>query len=157
MSHDVPGTFTILTAGWPPSDGVMSHDVPGTFNDPQRTHILRKCSDLPSLTDDSYSRPETVLSMDFTGHVVFGGAELAPIEGRSVPFSPVVVAYTKSDLIEGHSGIFTDEFSRFLTDYVAFVEGKRMLLRFGARLGLEQCEPTSIRGGARQGGVSTHG
>jgi hypothetical protein len=38
------------------------------------------------------------------------------------------VAYSSEKLIEGHTGIFTDTFRNFLVDYVAFIEGKRMLV-----------------------------
>jgi len=59
--------------------------------------------------------------------VVLSGARLEPIVEK--PFSPVLVAYSTTKLIQGHNGIFTDQFEGFLTDYAAYVEGKRMVVR----------------------------
>jgi hypothetical protein len=43
--------------------------------------------------------------------------------------SPVAVAVSYDDIIQEHSGIFGAELQDFLINYVAFLEGKRMLLR----------------------------
>src|SRR5712692_1402411 len=68
--------------------------------------------------------PAQILSIDFSARIILGGAELKPLPGRHNPYDPVVVAYSSRKLIQGHNGIFTDTFRQFLTDYVAFIEGK---------------------------------
>src|SRR5207247_2306323 len=99
---------------------------------PQRTHQLETTSASSTLLPENYSTPAKVqilLSTDFSDRIVLGGAELKPLPGLYKPYSPVVVAYSSSKLIQGHNGIFTEAFRQFLTDYVAFVEGKRMLIQ----------------------------
>ncbi|MDX9973087.1 MAG: hypothetical protein RBU21_08865 [FCB group bacterium] len=108
--------------------------------EPQRTHSLTETSAPNSLTETSYLDIDTVMNTDFAAPITLGagtlngkavaGGFLEPLEkDRGKIYSPIVVAYTSSKLIQGHSGIFTEQFSGFLTDYVAFIEGKRMLLR----------------------------
>ena len=98
--------------------------------DGQRTHTLNLTTQTNALQTDDYSRNEyKLLAFDFTGPTPLGGGVLAPIPNRHQPFSPVVVAYSAEELIAAHSGIFKDEFRNFMIDYIAFVEGKRMLLK----------------------------
>ncbi len=97
--------------------------------EPQRTHTLELSTAANTLTPDNYLTPSQVLGTDFTGRTVLGGAELKPLDSRATPFRPIVVAYSSSKLIQGHIGIFTETFRDFLTDYVAFIEGKRMFMR----------------------------
>jgi hypothetical protein len=96
---------------------------------PQRTHELKLTSRPPALDASSYLNPDAVLKRDFTAELQIGGAELKLTDGPKKPNSPIVVAYSTNKLIDGHSGIWTPEFRAFLIDYVAFVEGKRMLVR----------------------------
>lgn len=105
------------------------HEALGEYEQ-QRTHRLEVTSDPNSLSDESYhpDTDATVVEFDFTTEVNFGGGKLKPLDGRHKPYSPIVVAYSSEKLIEGHSGIFTDTFRDFLIDYVAFIEGKRMLI-----------------------------
>ena len=56
------------------------------------------------------------------------GVELSPIAERNQAFSPLLVAYASGRLVIKHSGIFKEALGTFLNDYVAIVEGKRMLL-----------------------------
>lgn len=101
--------------------------------EPQRTHSLA-VTDGPSTISDLLYKDCKIDTVDFTGSLVLGGAQLSPEKGRSRdPYSPVVIAYTSNKLVQEHSGIFGDTFSDFLTDYVAFVEGKRMCLIRGMR------------------------
>jgi hypothetical protein len=94
----------------------------------QRTHTLTRTTNSNTLSAESYADPQKLIGVDFTDHICMGGGLLEPISKEREPFTPLVVAYTSSKLIIGHSGIFTEEFREFLTDYVAFVEGKRILL-----------------------------
>jgi hypothetical protein len=66
---------------------------------------------------------------DFTSQLAFGGAELVPRAPMRVANSPVAIVVTHQDIITQHSGIFNPELRAFLVRYVAFLEGKRMLLR----------------------------
>ncbi len=120
----------------------------------QQTHTLTRTADPKtpdSLSEADYATPGVIRDYDFTGETVFGGVRLAPIEpapGRAgrVPFSPVLVVQSKDKIIDGHNGIFEPEFLHFLTRYVAFIEGKRLLLR-SERLksAAASAEPAAIR------------
>ena len=77
----------------------------------------------------------TLEQYDFTGEVVFNGISLTPLTnikgapGR-VPNSPILVVKTTEKIIDGHNGIFKQGFRDFLSSYIAFVEGKRLLLKY---------------------------
>lgn len=98
---------------------------------PQRTHSLEVTKSPPTIYDSLYKDCK-IDTVDFTNSLVLDGAQLAPNDS-SHPYSPVVIAYTSNQLVQEHSGIFGETFSDFLTDYVAFVEGKRMCLIRGTR------------------------
>jgi hypothetical protein len=109
------------------------HGALGEY-EPQRTHQLELTDEPDTLSEDSY-QPDAaeevaaeIMELDFTAEVNFGGGKLKPLDGRHRGYSPIVVAYSSEKLIEGHTGIFTDTFRNFLVDYVAFIEGKRMLV-----------------------------
>jgi hypothetical protein len=94
---------------------------------PQRTHTLEKTHEADTITDDLYTQCRVVTAA-LTGSLVLAGPQLEATRHPPQLHSPVVVAYTKQDLVYGHNGIFGEEFTTFLTDYVAYVEGKRMCL-----------------------------
>ena len=109
--------------------------------EPQRTHTLTPTTNSSQLTENSYMIPEQLLNFDFTGRLWLGelhGGLLEPIAEEHQPYSAVVVACTSSKLIMGHTGIFTEPFRDFLTVYVAFLEGKRALLKL-----TKQMEPSA--------------
>jgi hypothetical protein len=101
----------------------------------QLTHDLNK---LPqpapdSLVESDYANPDKILDFDFTHDPIFEGIKLSPrIAGSSVsghvPNSPVMVVQTHDKIIDGHNKIFGQDFILFLTKYVTFLEGKRLLL-----------------------------
>lgn len=95
--------------------------------EPQQTHTLEATDRLSSLSDFLY-KGCAIENVDLTDALVLSGALLSPNAKRKQPYSPVVVAYTSNKLVQEHSGIFGDTFSDFLTDYVAFIQGKRMCL-----------------------------
>ena len=104
----------------------------------QRTHRLETTNATNSLSVDDYSKHGVILNFDFTAKIALGGGSLMPL--KHIPYSPVVVAYSSRDLVQGHTGIFTETFHGFLIDYVAFVEGKRMLVRrFGESAANQAC------------------
>ncbi|WP_144403331.1 hypothetical protein [Pseudomonas sp. StFLB209] len=97
--------------------------------EPQRTHSLELRPGTASY-EFSQNYCQQALGFDLTNPgVPFAGATLTALPGRSQPFSPVVVAYSKNELIEAHSGIFKEGFRRFMIDYVALLEGKRLCLK----------------------------
>jgi hypothetical protein len=69
------------------------------------------------------------------------GAELRPLEGRHKPYSPFLVATASKDVVDGHVGIWADDLTVFLTNYVALAEGKRLLLREGLDKGCPEPTP----------------
>lgn len=98
---------------------------------PQQTHELDRVDDdePPTFDADSYRSPEQMLRADFTDRITLGGGRLNPLPGRRTSYGPFVVAHTDEKLVQGHSGIFTDSLRGFLAEYIAFVQGKRMVLR----------------------------
>ena len=103
--------------------------------DEQLTHTLTLAPDVPdSLTENDYTRPETFRDFDFTDNTVFGNIRMArvppaPQARTAVDFSPIAVVKTRDKIIDGHNGIFLQPFIDFLASYVAYIEGKRILLR----------------------------
>lgn len=95
---------------------------------PHVTHDLTTFDGPDEVGNGIYSSDE-ILSVDFTARITIGNASLTPRTGWSVANSPVLVAYSNEKLIKDHTGIFTDSFRKFLIDYVAFIEGKRMVIR----------------------------
>jgi hypothetical protein len=102
--------------------------------EPQRTHTLDATRQPNTITDDSYTECK-IATVPFTGSLIVAGAQLEATRQRPQLYSPVVVAYTSNNLVQGHNGIFGAEFTNFLTDYVAYVEGKRMCLIRGKPVG----------------------
>ncbi|MEX3694381.1 hypothetical protein AB3X91_41100 [Paraburkholderia sp. BR14263] len=119
----------------------------------QQTHDLSLVQRPDSLTDADYAGPNPgakIEAFDFTGaEVVFKGVGLTPVQQHVpggpnfTPFSPVVVAVTHQDIIDGHTGIFGETFRNFLVDYVAYVEGKRALLKFRKHVQLRSGMPAA--------------
>jgi hypothetical protein len=87
-----------------------------------------------SLSEEDYGNPQKILAYDFTDRTVFAGLELSPSSpdpkgpGR-MRYSPTLVVKTSRKVIDGHNDIFEPAFREFLTKYVAYTEGKRLLLR----------------------------
>lgn len=104
--------------------------------DDQRSHTLTRATEPDTITSDVYNGAdlEALLARDFTDRIVFSGIAMA--SDRSKPrvlHSPVAVVYTRDQIIDGHNGIFKDEFRTFLGKYIAFIEGKSLAARFVAR------------------------
>jgi hypothetical protein len=93
----------------------------------QRTHVLDTSTDPVTISDDLYKNCE-IATASLTDSPVIGGARLLSDRDRPEHYNPVVVAYSSRQLVNGHNGIFGEAFRSFLTDYVSFVEGKRMCL-----------------------------
>lgn len=94
---------------------------------PQLTHRLVPTDDPPTINDSFYQNGK-ISTADFTSSTILGKAVLEPNKEHRQPFSPVIVAHTSSKLVDGHSKIFGEDFLSFMTEYIAFVEGKRIYL-----------------------------
>jgi hypothetical protein len=110
--------------------GERSHRALGEFAG-DVTHRLEPDKDsVPTLGPDDYEDTAGFLARDFTAPIVLGGASLRPApDVAHKPYAPLVVAATSKKIVQGHSGIFTEAFRDFLTDYAAYVQGKHILLR----------------------------
>lgn len=89
---------------------------------PQLTHDLKQSKAGQGITD-------SLCTVDLSSENTLGPGALVPISGLHQPYSPVVVAYTSSSLVDGHNGIFEKSFASFLTHYITHVEGKRICIR----------------------------
>ena len=74
-------------------------------------------------------RPCDILNYDLSNVPTIAGLKLAPTATRH-PYSPFLVAHIDATVMMGHSGIFRDALARFLVDYTAITEGKRILARY---------------------------
>ena len=105
--------------------------------DDQVSHSLAKSkrADIgDSLTEQDYLTPPKIRNYDFTQATTFAGITLTPSDGKDgraprVPNSPVLVVRTEEKIIDGHNKIFEPGFRQFLARYIAFIEGKRLVLR----------------------------
>jgi hypothetical protein len=75
---------------------------------------------------------------DFSGfgsEVVFNNVALSPIDARpndgekeeyatALPYQPFIVARASPNIVDNHSGIFTQPFLQFLVPYIAYIEVK---------------------------------
>lgn len=103
----------------------------------QQTHAMTRAPGAAdSLVDADYATDDArkVRLFDFSGLACFGGVRMQrlPETGSLRPAianSPVGVVQVRDKVIDGHNGIFGEDFQHFLASYVAFVEGKRLLIR----------------------------
>jgi hypothetical protein len=109
----------------------------------QQTHELRLATgEADTLTDADYSeeRRHRIAEYDFTAETVFAGIRLSPLSSpRVIANSPVAVVVTHDKIIDGHDGIFLLGFKKFLAPYIAYIEGKRAVLRYQR---FEECRKT---------------
>lgn len=99
----------------------------------QQTHQLAVTTAQDSLTDADLTpdRRQIVANYDFTSPTVFGTAQLTPLPNLPrIENSPVAVVVTHDNIINGHNGIFLPRFEGFLSEYIAFIEAKRMLRHY---------------------------
>ena len=91
---------------------------------------------LDSLGDADYAADDglRVRRFDFSDLACFGGVQMRRLAGvpslqPPIANSPVSVVQVHEKIIDGHNGIFGEDFQHFLAAYVASVEGKRLMLR----------------------------
>jgi len=114
--------------------------------EPQRTHEVEIVSEPNNFDPTDYvEHPCRIVNADLTDVPTIGGVRLKPLEGRRQPFSPFVVAYASPGVILRHSGIFEQSLRNFLNDYVAILEGKKMLLGGPENFG-QTCAPAEPTG-----------
>ena len=103
---------------------------------PQRTHDIalkgRNLMLIPGFDPSTYStNPGEILDRDLTDVAEVSGVCLQPRDAHH-PNNPFLVAYTDWRVVRNHSDQFAEVLARFLNDYVALVQGKRMLSGTGA-------------------------
>ena len=102
--------------------------------EPQRTHmitIVGSGTEPWEFDPASYrTEPCRLIAFDLTNVPWIGGVRLAPTRMHK-QYSPFIIAYADNDVVRKHSGIFREVLRKFMTDYVAMVQGKQMLLRSG--------------------------
>jgi hypothetical protein len=100
----------------------------------QQTHDLRIATgEADALTDQDYSveSRHKIAEYDFTDETVFSGVKLSRMPSTHIKAnSPVAVVVTHDKIIDGHNGIFEPRFKEFLAPYIAYIEGKRVVLRY---------------------------
>jgi len=76
---------------------------------------------------------------DLSGTVRTKSAQLRPLDKEALTYSPVIVANTSKEIVNGHNQIFLPQFVSFVSDYVSEIEFKKIaLFREGKRLQLKQ-------------------
>jgi pimeloyl-ACP methyl ester carboxylesterase len=123
----------------------------------QQTHDLNLAGNgTPnSLTDDDFEphNRHLIVNYDFTSTTVFAGARLERRSGiPPIENSPVSVVVTHDKIIDGHNGVFDPGFMAFLQQYIAFIEGKRVMLRYQE---LKEQNQTRQRDSGQQEPVAT--
>ncbi len=116
-----------------PYQGALWGKALGELTD-QQTHSLADDKMAPdSLTDEDFT-PENrhkVADFDFSSDTVFSKVRLSRLPGRAtIANSPVLVIYTHDKIIDGHNGVFDPKFMAFLPQYIAYIEGKRIVQRY---------------------------
>ncbi len=101
--------------------------------EPQRTHTITFLPEQPVpaakfFISDAPDRPCDIVNFDLTDMPTIARVRLEPIAGRHHPYSPFLIAYGGKKLIHGHSGIFEQELSNFVNEYIGITRGKRLLL-----------------------------
>jgi hypothetical protein len=100
----------------------------------QQSHELRAAAGEPdSLNDEDFTpdKLQKVAQYDFTSPTVFSGVRLSRLPSVTpIENSPVEVIYTHDTIIDGHNGVFDTGFLDFLSKYIAYMEGKRVVLRY---------------------------
>jgi hypothetical protein len=98
--------------------------------EPQRTHGVELTKEQgPAFRPENYAdNPCEILAFDLTNIPAVGGVRLTPNAANKDPFNPFLVAYASGEVVIKHSGIFEKTLRNFLNDYVAFAQGKKILL-----------------------------
>jgi hypothetical protein len=100
----------------------------------QQTHELRAAEGNPDSLDDDDFKPGSrrkVADYDFTSTTVFSGSRLTRLPTvAAIENSPIAVIVTHDKIIDGHNGVFDTAFLDFLSKYIAYIEGKRIVLRY---------------------------
>jgi hypothetical protein len=98
--------------------------------EPFRTHsleILPEGATAPRFDPEWYlSKRCAIATYDLSNVPKIQGVSLVPTTRHS-PNNPFLVAYASTDVVLNHTEIFKDELIKFLFDYVAIAQGKRMV------------------------------
>ncbi|ACV35103.1 hypothetical protein [Accumulibacter sp.] len=99
--------------------------------EPTRTHSLTITQAdpalIPGFDPGVYIKdPCAIVNLDLTNVPSVGGVKLTPGPNHR-PNNPFIVAYASTSVVLNHSSVFEEILRRFLNDYVAIAQGKRML------------------------------
>jgi len=113
-----PGQRALWTEALGEYKPFRTHSVDVTLNSSQLT---------PGFDPGVYTRdPCAIANLDLTNNLSIAGVRLTPAEGYQ-PNSPFLVAHASKDVVLNHSKVFEEVLRKFLNDYVAIAEGKRMV------------------------------
>jgi len=96
-----------------------------------RTHSIDVISDssklTPSFDPSLYTNdPCAIANLDLTNLPAIAGVRLTPTE-RHRTNNPFVIAHASTRVVLDHSTVFEETLRKFLNDYIAIAQGKRML------------------------------
>jgi len=100
--------------------------------EPTRTHLidLHETSQplTPGFDPEIYSEnPCSIANLDLSNVPSIAGIKLTPNQNHRVN-SPFIVAHASTNVVLDHSKVFESTLRKFLNDYVAIAQGKRMLV-----------------------------
>ncbi|TKB71579.1 MAG: hypothetical protein E8D46_15655 [Nitrospira sp.] len=105
--------------------------------EPFRTHSIEIVSDSSQLTpgfDPSLytSAPCAIENLDLTNLPSIAGVRLTPTENHRSN-SPFLIAHASVSVVLDHTTVFEETLRKFLNDYIAITQGKRMLTARSSR------------------------
>jgi hypothetical protein len=100
---------------------------------PQRTHNLKLAENysilLPGFDPAVYMQNrDAIANLDLSNLPAIAGVKLQPT-GNHRPYQPFLIAHTEQKIVKNHSQVFEQTLRRLLTDYVALLQGKRMVTK----------------------------
>lgn len=113
-----PGQRALWTQALGEYKPFLTHSIEITNHSSQLT---------PGFDPDAYtSNPDTIRNLDLTNLPSIAGVRLTPTENHQSN-NPFLIAYASAGVVLDHSTVFEDTLRKFLNDYIAIAQGKRML------------------------------
>jgi hypothetical protein len=125
----------LLKPGFRPGQKALWTQALGVY-EPFRTHVIEISPDssviVPGFDPSIYSSdPCAIASLDLTNLPAIAGVKLIPTELHK-PNNPFLVAHASTKVVLNHTKVFKKTLRKFLNDYIAIVQGKRMLTANGS-------------------------
>lgn len=100
--------------------------------EPTRTHLIDLLDNEQTLTPDFDPKlylddPCSIANLDLTNVPSIAGVRLVPAQNHRAN-SPFIIAHASTGVVLDHSTVFEATLRKFLNDYVAIAQGKRMLV-----------------------------